>query len=160
MSALYRISGTDRREYGPATAEQLQAWIAEGRANAQTMIWSEGASDWKPLGSFPEFSLLLLPAAPPPLRHSPYALTGLILSLVSVTFGLCCCYGIPFNVLGLVFSAIGLAQIKQHPEEYSGKGMAVAGIVLAVLSLALAAVMLAMGLALSFGSGRFDFHWR
>jgi hypothetical protein len=53
---MYRIIGADQKEYGPITAEQLRAWLSEGRINAQTRVCAEGTSDWKPLGSFPEFA--------------------------------------------------------------------------------------------------------
>jgi len=51
----YKIIGGDQKEYGPVTAEQLRQWVAEGRANAQTLIKAEGGADWKPLCSFAEF---------------------------------------------------------------------------------------------------------
>jgi uncharacterized membrane protein len=65
---MYKIIGADQKEYGPISAEQLRAWIAEGRANGQTLVWSEGASEWKPLAAFPEFadSLRAMPSAAPP----------------------------------------------------------------------------------------------
>jgi TM2 domain-containing membrane protein YozV len=73
---MYRIIGKDGQQYGPVTAEQLRGWVAENRVNAQTMTQAEGASDWKPLGSFAEFAaeLRFLPAssaAPPTLAPLP-----------------------------------------------------------------------------------------
>ena len=65
---MYRIIGADDREYGPVTAEQLRQWIAEGRANAQTKVLVEGATEWKLLGTLPEFF-----SAPPPLAAMPVA---------------------------------------------------------------------------------------
>lgn len=137
---MYRILGADGREYGPVSAEQLRRWITEGRANAETRTWAEGAAEWKPLAQLPEFSLLFT-AAPsrPPLyvlvrKTSSFAVTGLVFGILSITGGLCC-YGLPFNILGLVFSIIGLTQIHKHPETYDGKGMAVAGLVLSILGL-------------------------
>lgn len=53
---MYRIIGADQKEYGPITADQLRAWLNEGRINAQTRACAEGTDEWKPLGSFPEFS--------------------------------------------------------------------------------------------------------
>ena len=35
---MYRIVGKDGQQYGPVTAEQLRGWIAENRANAQTLV--------------------------------------------------------------------------------------------------------------------------
>jgi len=62
---MYRIIGKDGQQYGPASAEQLRAWIAENRANAQTLVQTEGAQDWKPLGSLPEFAADLKPPPAP-----------------------------------------------------------------------------------------------
>jgi TM2 domain-containing membrane protein YozV len=64
---MYRIVGKDGQQYGPVTAEQLRGWIAENRANAQTLAQGEGSQEWKPLSSFPEFAGDL---KPPPLSAS------------------------------------------------------------------------------------------
>jgi hypothetical protein len=67
----YKLIGADQKEYGPVSAEQLRQWFTEGRVNAQTQIQPEGATDWKPLGSFPDLMPLstagLPPGAPAPL---------------------------------------------------------------------------------------------
>jgi len=72
---MYRIIGKDGQQYGPATAEQLRAWIAENRANAQTLAQAEDAPEWKPLSSFAEFAAELkswpLSAAAPPTLTAP-----------------------------------------------------------------------------------------
>lgn len=162
---MYRIIGADGREYGPVSEEQLRQWIMEGRANAQTRALAEGSADWRPLGSFPAFSLLFAPTAPSrpavaPLpvspfgtarRTSPYAVTGLILGIVSLCL-CCCCYGLPFNLAGLIFSILGLVQIKDNPELYEGNGYAVAGLVLSIVSLLIALGLIAIGGA----AGRFE----
>jgi uncharacterized membrane protein len=66
---MYKILGADQKEYGPVSAEQLRAWIVEGRANGQTSVWSEGAAEWKPLAAFPEFAdyLRATPSGAPPV---------------------------------------------------------------------------------------------
>jgi hypothetical protein len=151
---MYRIIGADGKEYGPISADQLRQWIAENRANTTTPVLTEGAPEWKTLGSLPEFSLLFTgttPAGAPPTfatgpayphKSSALAITGLVLGIISLTFGLCCCYGLPFNVTGLVFSLIALGQIKSNPERYEGKGMAIAGLVLCLLSLVLMVIII------------------
>ena len=53
---MYKILGSDGKEYGPVTADQLRQWVVEGRANAQTQTFVEGATEWKPLGTLPEFA--------------------------------------------------------------------------------------------------------
>lgn len=160
---MFKIIGADGKEYGPVSPEQLRQWITEGRVNPQTSVLAEGSVDWKPLGTLPEFSLLFgTPATPPaigapaglptpahPQRLNPFATTGLIMGLISITFGLCCCYGIPFNVLGLIFSLVALAQIKGSPHVYSGKEIAIAGLVTSLLSILLVALLMILGVALN-----------
>ena len=53
---MYKIIGGDQKQYGPVSTDEVRAWIAEGRLNAQSLAWTEGAPDWKPLASFPEFA--------------------------------------------------------------------------------------------------------
>jgi hypothetical protein len=154
---MYKILGTDGNEYGPATADQLRQWIAEGRANAQTQTFVEGATEWKPLGALPEFAGHFAPASPPmigplkpdlsrgqPAKTNSFATAGLIFGILSLT----CCCGFPFNILGLVFSLIGLSQINRHPELYDGRGIALAGLILSILSLVLGFGLLMLNMAL------------
>ena len=156
---MYRIIGADGKEYGPIGADQLRQWIAEGRANAQTRVFAEGAADWKLLTEFPEFAALLagIPgplAVPAPLpmtqvrRTNAMAVTGMVMGIVSISIA-CCCYGFPFNLLGIIFSLVGLSQIKRDPQNQQGKGMAIAGLVLSILSILLALALLALGVAVS-----------
>jgi TM2 domain-containing membrane protein YozV len=68
---MYKILGTDGRQYGAIAADQIRRWIAENRANANTLAQSEGSVEWKPLVSFPEFSSAFN-LAPPPMSPSSY----------------------------------------------------------------------------------------
>jgi hypothetical protein len=158
---MYRIIGADGRAYGPATAEQLRQWIAEGRANAQTQTLADGAREWKPLGALPEFAGHFAPPTPPvigPLRpgtatvgqvprNNSFATAGLVFGILSLT---CCCgCGLPFAILGLVFSLIGLGQINRHPELHEGYGLAIAGLILSGASLVLGFGLVLLNLALN-----------
>jgi hypothetical protein len=153
---MYKIIGADGKEYGPISADQLRQWVSEGRANAQTRVLAEGAADWRPLVEFPEYAALLAgapAAAPAPIRvapvprTNPMAVTGMIMGIISVVA--CCCYGFPFNLLGIIFSLIGLSQIKSDPQNQQGRGMAIAGLVLSILSILLAVGLLAFGIAVN-----------
>lgn len=159
---MYKIVGADGREYGPADAGQVQRWIVEGRANAQSHALAPGATEWKPLGALPEFAACFAPPLPPRIRPLPgatyrktssYATAGLVCGILSLFF--CCCYGFPFNILGLIFSLIGLVQIRRHPESYDGQGLAIAGLILSLASFVLYAILLVIGLA----SGTTNFQW-
>jgi hypothetical protein len=58
---MYTIVGGDGQRYGPVSADQLRQWVAQGRANGQTLTYREGG-DWRALSTYPEFADL---AAPP-----------------------------------------------------------------------------------------------
>lgn len=157
---MYKIIGADGREYGPITADQLREWIAEGRANAQTRAQAEGAAQWKPLTEYLEFAPALgrtppLWPAPGPISITPtprtnsLAMLGMVMGILAMTCGMCCCYGLPFNVLGIVFSLVALAQIRNEPRLQEGRGLAIAGLVLSLLSLVLSFLFFVFGLALS-----------
>jgi hypothetical protein len=49
MAHAYTVRLPDGKEYGPADLEALQAWRAEGRIGPDTLVWREGAADWRPL---------------------------------------------------------------------------------------------------------------
>ena len=144
MRAMYKVLGSDGREYGPVTADQLRQWVAEGRANAQTQTFVEGATEWKSLGTLLEFAGHFTAGNPPVIglprpdfsrspfpKTNSFATAGLIFGILSLT---CCCCGFPLNILGFAFSLIGLSQINRHPELYEGRGIAVTGLILSVLS--------------------------
>jgi hypothetical protein len=157
MNAIYKIIGDDGKEYGPATAEQIRQWVAEGRVEHRTPIFADGAKDWNFAGLLPEFAgLFAAPGTPPtiappkpgssaagqPPRTNSFATTGLICGILSLPF--CwCCGGFPFNVLGLIFSIIALCQINESPQLYEGRNLARAGIILAAISLMIFLVLLA-----------------
>jgi hypothetical protein len=68
---MYKIIGADQKEYGPVTADQVRQWLAEGRANAQTLVLPEGEAEWRPISAVPEFAATPGPAAMPPTTGSP-----------------------------------------------------------------------------------------
>ena len=94
---MYRIVGKDGQQYGPVTAEQLRSWIAENRANAQTLMQADGTPDWKPLGSLPEFAADLKPPpvsaavpptiTPPPCAPAPRAANKLPAGICGILLG-------------------------------------------------------------------------
>ena len=163
---MYRIIGVDGREYGPFSGDQIRQWIAQNRANASTPARAESATEWKPLGSLPEFSRLFAatgqasaapavfaPAAASGPRTNGLALAGFILGLVSCPFGLfCCCIGPMCNLIAIVLCIIGLSQINRRPDVYSGKAFALVGLALAMLGLVFYFIMMAVGIATSIGS--------
>ncbi len=75
-------------------------------------------------------------------KNNPFAVAGMIMGILSLTLGLCC-YGLPFNFFGLVFSIIAMVQISNEPQKYRGQGMAVTGLVLSIASIFLTILFVA-----------------
>ena len=74
---MYKIIGADRKEYGPVTADQINTWILEGRANGQTLAQAQGSGEWKALSSFPEFAAVLAANhLPPPVGSADPTVTA------------------------------------------------------------------------------------
>ncbi len=129
--ATYRIIGHDQKQYGSVTEDQLRQWIAQGRANAQTRVQVEGATEWRELGGIPEFQAALAGALPPPLpppaapavpaQTSGMAVTSLVLGILGVvTCGITA-------LVGLVLGIIAMVRIRNSGGRLSGNGLALAG---------------------------------
>ena len=156
---MFNVIGADGKQYGPVSADQIRQWVAEGRANSQTMVQAPGDAGWRPLASLPEFfALSVPPTSGLPAQNSPLAIAGFICSLVSVTFGLCCCYGVPFNLVGIGLSIAGLVQVRNQPERFQGRGLAIAGLILGILSILLGVLFLILGVALNWSDIQKELH--
>lgn len=57
MEITYKILGTDGKEYGPATLEQLQGWMKEGRVTTVTQVLRSDTNAWHPAASYAELGL-------------------------------------------------------------------------------------------------------
>lgn len=171
----YRIIGGDGKEYGPKSEQDVRDWISQGRLNSQSQIRLEGSDDWMAIGQLAEFQADLNPGAPPPDSPAPgyqpgsapqyppqqaayythahlqqrpnntMAVVGLVMGIASLVTS-CCCYGLPFNLLGIIFSCIALKQIGDNPHQ-EGKPLAIAGLATSAVSMLLALAMLALGIA-------------
>jgi TM2 domain-containing membrane protein YozV len=104
---MYKIIGGDGQQYGPATAAQIREWVAAGRANGQTLAQVEGAVEWKPLNSYPEFAdLATMASAPPVLAATDLRKSKLVAGILGILVGWA---GVHRFYLG--YTAIGIAQI-------------------------------------------------
>ena len=117
---MYKIIGADHKEYGPVTADQIRAWITEGRVNGQTSIWVEGATEWKLLSTFPEFAPFLAsqqPVLSPPPAYG--AQPGLPPDILTRDYDLDIgrCVSDSWNLLktnfGLVFGGVAIFMLIQ-----------------------------------------------
>lgn len=104
---MYKMIGSDGQQYGPASAEQMRAWLRENRVNAQTLIQPDGAADWKPVSAFPEFAGDLKSASPlavpPPVDLSAKASNKIAAGICGLLLG---SFGIHKFLLGYTGAGI------------------------------------------------------
>ncbi len=130
---MYRIIGSDQKEYGPIPATQIRQWITEARLNRLTRVKVEGETEWKTLGALPEFddAFGILPTAPKPSGPPQHCslTTG---ALICGALGVVTCITAP---VGLVLGLLGHSRIRQSNGQLTGSGFATAGILLSILAM-------------------------
>lgn len=139
----YRIVGADGKVYGPVGLEQIRQWLTDGRIESRTPVYVEGANAWTTVALLPEFAAGFAGAPPTIAAPRPaasaqrgtngFATAALVCALIA--WACCCCGGLPFNLLGLIFSIIALAQISAQPEPREGRMLAIVALVLSILNL-------------------------
>ncbi|NUN92159.1 MAG: DUF4339 domain-containing protein [Verrucomicrobiae bacterium] len=72
---MYQIIGWDGKQYGPVSAEDLRAWLADRRVNADTQVCPVGSREWKPLSAYPEIAGEAARSDSPPVVFTPLAWT-------------------------------------------------------------------------------------
>jgi prepilin-type processing-associated H-X9-DG protein len=139
---MYKIIGTDQKEYGPVSADQIQQWILQKRVNAQTRIQVDGG-EWKALGDLPEFSAIFGSRVPPmgmppqsqiapsaqPAKTSGLAIASLVLGLL----GIFSC-GIT-ALIGLILGIVAMSQVRKSGGSLTGSGIALAGTIVSAVFL-------------------------
>jgi hypothetical protein len=135
---MYKIIGGDGRQYGPASADEVRQWLAQGRIHAQTLVQAPPDQGWRPLYTFAELlpppqSFAPLGMAPTRPSSNPMATWGFGLGLVSLFCSCLCCCGCPVNFLALLFSTAGLLQA-QRENDGNAKTLALIGLICSLLS--------------------------
>lgn len=143
---MYKIRAGDGNEYGPVSADTLREWVRQGRANGQTFVLPDGATDWKILSACPEFAGLFAPPPPgmtsamrgapvEPAKTSGMAISSLVLGCCS--FITCGIAAIITSPLGLIFGLISMSKVKASDGRLKGWGLALAGTIVSAVGLLL-----------------------
>jgi hypothetical protein len=77
-------------------------------------------------------------------RRNGLGIASMVLGIVAVVIPCFWVFQIP-GVLAVIFSAIALSQFKKNPTKYTGRGMAVAGLVLGLVSIVILVLFLLFG---------------
>ncbi|WP_063768922.1 DUF4190 domain-containing protein [Verrucomicrobium sp. BvORR034] len=147
-------------QLGQFTAEEIRHGLFDGKFQPTDLGWKEGQADWVPLSTLfeqmtPAAKIKSAPVTQVPLAsslapeyHSPtngLAVTALVLGIISLfTCGL---LGIG-AIVTIIVGHMALAKVRQSGGSLGGKGMAVAGLVMGYVSIALAIVSILASLAL------------
>jgi hypothetical protein len=141
----YWIIGDDGEEYGPVSGDEIHNWINDRRVDAETRIRRGSDAPWKPAADDPEFANLVASALSAPSRKqttsttprpaaSGLAIASLICGILTLPTSCCCpLTGLP----GIVLAVLALQKNAANPSRIGGRGMALAGLGLSLLGLAL-----------------------
>jgi hypothetical protein len=142
-------------QMGPVAEAELRAMLASGKVNATDMVWQEGMKDWLPASSVPGLCVMPQvagnPYQPPLVAGSidaPIPTSGLaIASLICGIVGIVTCF-LP-GIAAVICGHMALKQMAVPNARVTGRGMAVAGLVLGYLSILL---MVALGALIFMGA--------
>jgi len=136
---MFKILGSDGKEYGPIDATVVREWIRERRANGKTRIQVEGHADWVELGSLAEFAPDLSaattpPPLPPRLGATPAGATSATgpktsgMAIASLVLGLVGFCGVT-AIIGMILGLVSLIKIGKSNGQLKGKGLAISGMI-------------------------------
>ena len=76
---------------------------------------------------------------------NPLAIASLVCGILSI-LTVCCCYGLPFNILGLGLGIVALVQSNKpdSQEHQDGKSFAIAGIATSLISIVITVLFIAI----------------
>ena len=143
------------QQLGPLTEAELKAKLASGEIAPTDYVWWEGQADWKMLNQTPlavSAGAPIAPAAPTaPAAGQPTPGVALPTSQLAIWALVCGCVSLfcwlLVSIPAVIIGHMALKDLKKNPEQ-QGRGMALAGLILGYITLALGALYLCI-----FGAG-------
>ncbi len=128
---MYTLRSADQQEHGPLSTRDVRDWIASGRATAETEARADGEPTWRPLSQFVEFqpalqgatAASLPPALPSREPNRIMAIIAFVLSFIPVVA----------TLPALVLATISLVLAKKRPQQFGGKRLAIAALIICAL---------------------------
>ena len=103
----YKIIGADSREYGPVEIDEIRDWIAEGRADADTLVCEVDGNQWIKLRDLPDVE----GALPKLATARPTGTLQINYLVPAILCTLFCC--LPFGIAGILFAVPANAKVQQ-----------------------------------------------
>lgn len=152
----------DGEQHGPVEADDIRSRQKSGELSNATLVWKEGMAQWSPLEEVLELrepvpsegesvaegspsvpNLAQAPAAAPmnqpapqliaPVQQNTMALVSMILGIISIALCMMALTGIPAVICG----HIARKQFRESPVPQSGEGMALTGLILGYVAIAI-----------------------
>ena len=165
------MSGPDGQQFGPVTRAKLDGWVREGRVDHRCQILHDSWSNWRSAcDEYPALRPASPPPSPPPKetlhqpvtsgfsqtavapmagRYHPHgyhvvpvsglAVSSMVLGIVGLALFCIWWLAIPCDAIALVLGSVAIGETKRGRK--SGHGMAIAGIVCAIVSIAIYVVI-------------------
>ncbi len=122
---------------GPIAEHELHVLISNGAVTPETMLWREGMPAWLTLREIQAGGGIYLNTVPVPSypMYGPQTSGLAIASLVCGALGILCAPLL--GIAAVITGHLALGQIDRAPYPMGGRGLAIAGLVLGYLFLAL-----------------------
>ena len=166
----YNVLGEQR---GPVSIMELRSMTSMGKLRPDDFVWKDSMSDWLPISQVPELqpsaqSVMGSPNSAFPqgaagsmgdgIHHiSGLAVASLILGILGLISP---CIGLLFSLMSVIFGATALKAIGKSRVNLGGRGMALSGLVMGTIGLALWGLFFLYYFGTLAGIGLNAPHWR
>ena len=134
--------GSSAGQKGPVEEGELRAMLASGQLGPEALVWRDGMKDWARLDTVAELSQgpvspysspqSFAPGYYPPVATSGLAIASLVCGILAVVS---CYFGGLTGIPAVICGHLALSKIPQSPVPISGRGMAIAGLVMGYLGI-------------------------
>ncbi|WP_276617020.1 DUF4190 domain-containing protein [Roseimicrobium sp. ORNL1] len=160
--------GRDGHQFGMFTEEEIGQGLQSGRFLTSDLVWREGMPQWKPLVEVFGFAAAVAlsapmvsvsPGGPLPANFLPnpaayqhvgvgvmptsgLAIGSMVVGIISLVSFFACPVGVLLGLPGVICGHMSLSQIRSSGNQIQGKGMAIAGLVMNYVAMAIGAAIL------------------
>ena len=136
----------DGQRLGPYSTEEVRARLAAGELRHADMAWHDGLPSWQPLSSLAAAGgtgVPPLPSAPMPVQPYPQVAPTCPLAVASLVCGIASFLAVPIVAAfpAVICGHLSLSRMRASANALGGRGLALAGLIMGYLHLALVVLM-------------------